>query len=81
MEIEKVLPLQFLKKSPFFGSWNQINYRFQKEEDQLVLCVYPGPYSFDFTPEEQKQYFSFPFSEEGYDQAIAKLNEVYREMQ
>ena len=54
-----------------------MNYRLCKDEEQLALCIWPGPYAFDYTAKELKQFFSFPFSDEGYDLAIEKLNEVY----
>lgn len=78
--IEKVLPLQFLKKSPFFGSWKEMNYRISKQEEELEFCAYPGPYAFDHTPEEKKTYRSFEFSDEGYEQGLRFLNEYYEQL-
>ena len=77
--IEKILPLQFLKKSPFYGSCQKMRYRLAKQDDALGVCIYPGPFGFDATPEDKKQYFTFEFSEEGYDDAIAFLNQKYEE--
>lgn len=45
--IEKIFPLQFIKKSPFFGSYGQMNYRLMKIDDNFNLCIYPGPYCFE----------------------------------
>ena len=75
--ITKIFPLQFLKKSPFFGSYAKMNYRLMKIEDDLNLCIYPGPFCFESTPEEHKLYFNYEFSDSGYDQAVCCLNEIY----
>lgn len=55
-----------------------MRYRIGKKEDQLEVCTYPEPYAFDATPEEEKKYISFGFSEEGYEEAIAWLNQEYQ---
>lgn len=78
--ITKILPLQFLKKSPFHGSCQKMRYRLARQEDELNLCIYPGPFGYDATPEDKKQFYTFPFSEEGYDEAIALLNQKYEEI-
>lgn len=75
--ITKVLPLQFLKKSPFYGSCDKMRYRISKNDDRLTVCIYPGPFCFDATPENKKKFYDFTFSDEGYDEALALLNEVY----
>lgn len=75
--ITKILPLQFLKKSPFYGSYEHMRYRLMKVEDQLNVCIYPGPFSFDATPEIHKRFQDFPFSEEGYEEALSFLNTTY----
>lgn len=77
--ITRILPLQFLKKSPFHGSFQSMRYRLIRQEDTLNLCIYPGPFGFDATPENKKQYYDFEFSEEGYDKAIELLNQKYEE--
>lgn len=78
--ITKLLPLQFLKKSPFYGSQNNMRYLLDKQQDQLIVCIYPGPYGFQATPDEKKQYFTFEFSDSGYNEAIALLNQKYEEI-
>ena len=66
---ESLFSLAFLKKEVFYGSYQNMRYRIAKNEDELEVTVYPGPFSFDYTPEEQKEKKVFPFSEEGYEQA------------
>ncbi|HBD01165.1 MAG TPA: GNAT family acetyltransferase, partial [Lachnoclostridium sp.] len=41
--------------------------------------VYPEPYCYEATPEEQKIRTSFPFTEEGRGQAVDWINEQYEE--
>lgn len=54
-----------------------MRYRLMQIDGQLSLCIYPEPFSFDATPEDRKQYFTFEFSDTGYEEAIACLNEVF----
>ena len=63
--IERVLPFQFIKKSPLYGSYQGMNYRVT------------GPFAFWHTPEEKKEYQYFDYSEAGYEKAIQYLNEVF----
>lgn len=75
--IERYLPFQFIKKSPFYGSYKEMIYRITEMHGELEVCYFEGPYAFAHTPEEKKIYKSFPYTPEGYDEAIAFLNEVY----
>ena len=77
--IEKILPFQFIKKSPFYGSFQGMHYRIMALDGKLEACTWPGPYIFSKTPEEQKTYETFDFSEEGYDAALAFVNQQYEE--
>ena len=58
-----------------------MRYRLRKkeEEDKKVLeaVIYPEPFCFEKTAEEEKEYQDFPFTDEGFDGAIAWLNERY----
>ena len=74
---EDLFSFAFIKKSPFYGSYRGMRYRVGKEEDQLAACVYPEPYSYENTPEEEKQVRTFAFSPEGYEQAKDWLVEMY----
>lgn len=75
--ITKTLPLQFIKKSPFYGSYKGMRYVLRKKEDELEVCIYPEPYAFDVTEEEKKTYYTFEFSDNGYEEAISLLNQQY----
>ena len=78
--IDKILPLQFIAKSPFYGSYKKMRYRLIRQDDNLNVCIYPEPFGFEATPDDKKQFFDFAFSEEGYDEALALLNRKYEEI-
>ena len=85
MEIEKkdLLPLGFLKKSPYTGSFQGIRYRIEKQEEgeekSLLVYSWPEPYAFLHTPEEEKVKKSFPFSEEGLEEIRLYLSSLGNE--
>ena len=80
MEIDKkdLLPLSFLKKSAYTGSFQGIRYRIEKQEEgeekSLLLSPWPEPYAFSHTAEEEKVKKSFPFSEEGLEEIRVYLS-------
>lgn len=76
---KQFIPVGGLKKEPFSGSHHGMRYYFQCDESKetFTLFVYPEPWAFEKTPEDQKQSASFPMSEEGMDAAIAWLWEMY----
>lgn len=45
--------------------------------DIFRVCIWPGPYNFATTPDEQKTYHSFPFTPEGKQQTVDWLNEQW----
>lgn len=49
----------------------------EKEQVFLEAIVWKEPYSFEATPEEEKQRHRFPFSEEGRKLAISWLEDTY----
>lgn len=74
--------LPFYKKEAFTGSdrgvrfWigkTQIPWAGEEDAEDTVLrtIVWPEPFALQATPEEQKREKSFPFSEEGLDEAYA----------
>ncbi len=80
MEIDKkdLLPLSFLKKSAYTGSFQGIRYRIEKQEEgeekSLLLYTWPEPYAFSHTAEEEKAKKNFPFSEEGLEEIRVYLS-------
>lgn len=77
--------LSFYKKTHFTGSCEGMRYYITKASasdaedapDVLRATVYPEPYNFEHTPNEDKTSADFPFSEEGLDLACEWLNEQY----
>lgn len=76
---ETFVPIQFFKKEAYTGSMNGMRYRINKVEEGLEAAVYPEPYCYEATPEEQKIKMIFPFSEEGRQQAVDWINQQYKE--
>lgn len=76
---KKLIPVGGLKKEPFSGCHHGMRYFFRSDESKetFSVFVYPEPWSFEKTPEEEKSVQSFPMSEEGMDSAIAWLFEMY----
>ena len=69
---EDLFSFAFIKKSPFYGSYQGMQYRIGKSTDGkelLEVCTYPGPFCFEWTEESLKEYQTFPFTPEGYEQA------------
>ena len=85
MEINKkdILPLSFLKKSPYTGSFQGIRYRIEKQEEgeckSLLVYTWPEPYAFSHTPEEEKEKKSFSFSEKGLEEIRLYLSSLGNE--
>lgn len=71
------ISLDFLKKRNFTGSYKEMRYNLFIKDGQLTAAIYPQPYCWECTPEEQKTYQSFETSKDGLEEAIAWLNEAY----
>ncbi len=78
---KKLIPVGGLKKEPFSGCHHGMRYFFRSDESKetFSVFVYPEPWSFEATPEEEKSTQSFSMSEEGMDAAIAWLFKMYEE--
>lgn len=82
VERKDLLSLNFYKKTPFYGSLKNMNYKIEavdKGDDGKILRVvyWPGPYNFDTTPDTLKQESEFPYSEEGLCCIADFLNSRY----
>ena len=83
LERKDVMPVAFLKKEKFTGSLRGMRYRMEminegeEETPRLRTAVWPEPYSFDATSEEEKRCETFDFSEEGICEGVKWLNEQY----
>ena len=78
---EDFMPIPYLKKAKFTGSYQGMRYRLRKKEEGeekfLEAVIYPEPFCFEVTAEEEKEARDFPFTKEGYDGVVAWLNEQY----
>lgn len=78
---EDFVSLNFLKKENYTGSMQGMRYRLSKQgenpELKLEVTIWPEPFSYTVTPDEQKQRVEFEFSKDGKDQAADWLNEQY----
>ncbi len=78
---KKLIPVRGLKKEPFSGSHNGMRYLFRgddgKNSTTFTVFIYPEPWCFEQTPEDQIEQENFPLSEEGMDLAIAWLFEKF----
>ncbi len=79
---EDFMPIPYLKKAKFTGSFQGMRYRMGKKEIEdgktaLTVEAWPEPYSYDATPKEQVISRDFEFSENGIQDGIAWLNEIY----
>ena len=78
---KKLIPVNGLKKEPFSGSHRGMRYLFQGDDGEssttFTVFIYPEPWCFVQTPDENKESAVFPLTEEGMDQAVAWLWERY----
>lgn len=79
ISLKGMFGLALVKKEEYFGSHKGMRFRLSSAEEQLQATVYPEPYNWDFTPDEQKESQFFDLSDEGIDQAVEWLNKIYRE--
>lgn len=88
IDLKDVMPISFLRKEPFNGSYQGMRYRIEKiempldgdsEEKKTVLgvCIWPQPFCYDKTDEAQKTRETFEFSPEGLAQTVEWLNMKY----
>lgn len=76
-----IIHLNFIKKEPQSGSYQGMRYLFSKgkndDGDCLNVTIWPEPFCFFKTPEDQKETRQFPLTIEGKDDAVEWLNEQY----
>lgn len=79
---DDVLNMNFYKKEQFTGSYKGMRYLLKKDkdenEDDIFRCyIWPGPYNYETTADEEKQMTTYPFTNEGKQQAVDWLNEEW----
>ena len=68
------LSVKALKKEPFSGSQGGMRYYIAASGDSLAAYVYPEPWCFEATPEDQKTWKEFPFTQDGLSDAVAWID-------
>ncbi len=83
-----ILSMEYLKKSEYTGGYRGMRYRLEKgsasrEDGETVnvlkVTVWPEPFNYFTTPEEDKIRSEFSFDEDGVTDAIAWMNDIYFE--
>ena len=78
-----ILSMEYLKMSEFTGSFRGMRYRLERvsegEEKKLKATVWPEPFNFFTTPEEEKRSELFSFDEDGVTDAVDWMNDRYFE--
>jgi hypothetical protein len=74
--------LPYINRGVYTGSYQGMRYRLCKKEREetgkyLEAVIYPEPFCFEATAQEEKQACEFAFTEEGFGEAIAWLNREY----
>lgn len=72
-----LVPINYYKKEPFYGSYKGMRYRVIKNDDVLLATVWPEPYNFESTADEKKKSAEFEFTQSGVEQAYQWLDEQY----
>lgn len=69
--------INFIKKEDLTGSYKGMRYIMHRVEEKFIATIWPEPFCFEKTPEEQKESKEFDLTVEGRDEAIDWLNERY----
>ena len=73
-----ILSMEYLKKTEFTGCHQGMRYRLEsvtvEGEKRLKVTVWPEPFNFFTTPDEEKQSELFDFNEDGILDAIGWMN-------
>ena len=88
IEYTDVMPIPFLKKENFTGSYQGMRYRMQKMEvplnetseekiTKLSVFIWPQPFCFDKTEDSLKTEKLFDFNPDGIREAVDWLNQIY----
>ena len=77
---EDILSMAYLKKTEYTGCHQGMRYRLEKKTkddvDQLLVTVWPEPFNYANTPEEEKTREYFSFDEDGVVDAVAWMNNL-----
>lgn len=88
IEYSEVMPIPYLKKEAFTGSYQGMRYRMKKVDipvsenseetmTRLSVHVWPQPFCFDKTEDALKTEQLFDFSSNGINRAVDWLNDMF----
>lgn len=73
--------LNYIKKEPLSGSFKGMRYLIEKwtidEDTKMRVTVWPEPFGYAKTPEEQKTRSIFTLDQDGLTDAVSWLNAQY----
>ena len=77
---DDILSMEYLKKTEFTGCHQGMRYRLEgikgsDDTKRLKVTVWPEPYNFFSTPQEEKESEEFSFDEDGDVDAVAWMND------
>ena len=77
---DDILSMEYLKKTEFTGSHAGMRYRLEGITDEegnkkLKVTIWPEPFNFFMTPDDQKQSQIFEFCDDGVVDAVAWMND------
>ncbi|MGN1376740.1 MAG: GNAT family acetyltransferase [Dorea sp.] len=71
------LCIKSLKKEPYSGSCHGMRFFLSADKETMHVWIYPEPWCFEQTPDEVKTQKDFPFTQEGLDEALLWLEEMF----
>lgn len=83
LELKDFMPINFLKKEKFTGSHQGMRFRMEKVEiegedkPRLGVTVWPEPYAYDATPDEEKERILLDFDADGIAKGVDWINEQF----
>ena len=76
---QDILSMEYLKKTEFTGCHQGMRYRLEgvavEGEKKLLVTVWPEPFNYFKTSEEEKERAEFSFDEDGVVDAVAWMND------
>lgn len=80
LDKETFHPLNYIKKEEYSGSMDGMRYMLKRGsngEEVIRVTVWPEPFNLVKTPENLRETFDVPLTEEGVERAREWLNEQY----
>lgn len=76
---QDILSMEYLKKTEFTGCHQGMRYRLEgvaaEDGKRLRVTIWPEPFNFFSTPDQEKESAEFSFDEDGVMDAVAWMND------